>query len=164
MSNSTPGLNYGQVPTAAQWNSYFAGKQDWNVILDGIIAQGGAPSFIAPTPWTPTDASGASLTFTGVSAEFCVVGNIVLTSAKLTYPSTTSGVAAIIGGLPYPVPNFGYATAPDLLYVIGAAAATIVTVVNSNTAAVYSLSTGAAVPNSTLSTSTMAFQLAYPLS
>lgn len=28
-SNSSPGLYYGQVPTAAQWNSYFAGKLDY---------------------------------------------------------------------------------------------------------------------------------------
>lgn len=163
MSNSNPGLVYDQVPTAGQWNSYFAAKQDWNAILDQIITQGGAPSFVAPTVWTPTDGSGASLVFTGVSAEYAIVGNIVLASAKLTYPSTASTNAAVIAGLPYPVPDAGYATAPDLLYVVGAAAATIVSVINSSTAAIYSLTTGAAVENVTLSGATIAFQLAYPL-
>jgi hypothetical protein len=28
LAQSSPGLTYGQVPTAAQWNSYFAAKQD----------------------------------------------------------------------------------------------------------------------------------------
>jgi hypothetical protein len=28
LAQSSPGLTYGQVPTAAQWNSYFASKQD----------------------------------------------------------------------------------------------------------------------------------------
>jgi len=164
MSNSNPGLVYDQVPTPGQWNGYFATKQDWNAILDQIIAQGGAPSFVAPATWTPTDGSGASLTFTGVSAEYCVVGNIVLASATLTYPTTASTDNAIISGLPYLVPNDGYATAPDLMYVVGAAAALIVTVINSSTAAIFSLSTGSAVENVTLSGKTVSFQLAYPLS
>lgn len=163
MSNGNPGLTYDQVPTAAQWNSYFSAKQDWNAVLDQLIAQGGAPSFIAPTAWTPTDGSGASLTFTSVSAEYAVVGNIVLASAQLTYPTTASGASAIISGLPYAIPNHGYATSPDLLYVVGAAAATIVTVINSSTAAIFSLTTGSAVTNATLSAKTVAFQLAYPL-
>lgn len=163
MSNSNPGLVYDQVPTASQWNSYFAAKQDWNAILDQIIAQGGAPSFVAPTVWTPADGSGAALVFTGISAEYAIVGNIVLASAKLTYPTTADTSAAIISGLPYAVPNAGYATAPNLLYVVGAAAATIVTVINSSTAAIYSLTTGSAVENVTLSGATLAFQLAYPL-
>ena len=28
-AQSNPGLIYGQIPTAAQWNSYFSAKQDW---------------------------------------------------------------------------------------------------------------------------------------
>jgi hypothetical protein len=163
MSNSNPGLVYGQVPTAAEWNSFFTAKQDWNAILDQIIQQGGAPSFVAPTAWTPTDGSGASLTFTSISAEYSVVGNIVLTSATLTYPTTANSASAIIGGLPYATANKGYAVAPDLLYVIGAAAALIVTVENSSTAAIFALASGSAVTNATLSGKTVSFQLAYPL-
>ena len=43
-SQSSPGLVYGQVPTAAQWNSYFMAKQDWlgyrPVSIGGDIMQG----------------------------------------------------------------------------------------------------------------------------
>ena len=164
MSNNNPGWTYGFTPTAGQWNAEWATKQDWNAILDGLIAQGGAPSFIPPTAWTPTDASGAALVFTSISAQYVVVGNLVLASAQLTYPSNSNAIAAVIGGLPYPIPNKGYALAPELVLVTGAAAVMLAPVINSSTAAFYALATGAAVPNSGLSLATIAFQLAYPLS
>lgn len=164
MSNSNPGLVYGQTPTAGEWNGYFATKQDWNAILDQLISQGGAPSYVAPAAWTPADGSGASLTFGNVSAEYAVVGNLVIASAQLTYPTTASTASAIISGLPYPVPDKGYAVAPSLLYVTGAAAQLITTVVNGSTAAIFSLSAGSAVENVTLSGATVSFKLAYPLS
>ena len=118
---------------------------------------------VIPTAWTPTDGSGASLVFTSVSAEFAVIGNILLASAQLTYPSTASGAAAIISGLPYTVTNKGYAVAPALVRVTGAAALMLLPVVSSATAAFYSLSTGAATDNSGLSGATISFQLALPL-
>lgn len=164
MSNSNPGLIYGQMPSAGQWNSFFAAKQDWSAILDAIIAQGGAPSFVAPVSWAPTDGSGAGLIFSGISGEYAVVGNIVLLSATLTYPSTADTSAAVLAGLPYTLPSAGYAIAPDLVYVPGAAFCGIVTVPNTKTAGIYSLSTGTAVENVTLSGKTISFQLAYPLS
>lgn len=40
-AQSSPGLSYGQVPTAGQWNSYFAAKQDYNAnLLTGSGASG----------------------------------------------------------------------------------------------------------------------------
>jgi hypothetical protein len=39
LAQSSPGLYYGQVPTPAQWNSYFAAKQDYVAIFG--LAQGG---------------------------------------------------------------------------------------------------------------------------
>jgi hypothetical protein len=45
MTNSNPALQYGDVPTPAQWNGYFGAKQDFNAILDAIIAAGGINRF-----------------------------------------------------------------------------------------------------------------------
>ena len=59
--------------------------------------------------WTPTDASGASLVFTGVSAGWTQIGNMVFAYAGLTYPVTANGSNALIGGLPVTVPNTEYA-------------------------------------------------------
>lgn len=150
--------------TAGALNAAFALCQAYSAILDTVIAQGGAPSFVAPAAWTPTDASGGSLTFTSVSAEYAVVGNILLLSAQLTYPSTADTHAAAIGGIPYTLPNKGYANAPDLLFVNGGAACSIVGIQNTSSADVYSITTGGTVTNATLSGKTVSFQLAAPLS
>jgi hypothetical protein len=50
----------------------------------------------APTSWTPTDQSGAALTFTSVSANTTKIGNIVYAYGTLTYPVTASGACAKI--------------------------------------------------------------------
>jgi len=51
--------------------------------------------------WTPTDGSGASLTFTGVSGSYTKVGRCVTAFAEVTYPITASGLNGVIGGLPF---------------------------------------------------------------
>jgi hypothetical protein len=55
--------------------------------------------------WTPADASGASLSFTSVTATYTKVGKIVTVIAKLTYPSTASASTASISGLPFAAGN-----------------------------------------------------------
>jgi hypothetical protein len=51
--------------------------------------------------WTPTDASGAGLSFTAVNAYYTKIGRFVTCQFNLTYPSTASGSDAKIGGLPF---------------------------------------------------------------
>lgn len=63
---------------------------------------------IAPAAWTPVDASGASLTFTSVSASYTQLGNMIFASYCLTFPVTADATAAKIGGLPVAVPNKTY--------------------------------------------------------
>src|SRR5271166_5543520 len=58
-AQSTPGLQFGQVPTAAQWNSYFAQKLDYPVALSTCTyltwTQGlGFGCNTAPTPSATT--------------------------------------------------------------------------------------------------------------
>jgi hypothetical protein len=57
--------------------------------------------------WTPTDGSGASLTFTGISAQYVKVGSMILLMATLTYPSTSSTAGATISGLPFTIYSYG---------------------------------------------------------
>jgi len=61
--------------------------------------------------WTPADASGASLTFTSVTARYTKIGNVVYINAKLTYPTTADVSQAKISGLP-----FAPAVCANLLY------------------------------------------------
>jgi len=53
--------------------------------------------------FTPTDASGAGLTFGGItSARYTKIGNKVFIDIEVNYPSTASVLTASIGGLPFP--------------------------------------------------------------
>lgn len=53
--------------------------------------------------WTPTDASGASLTLTGVAGDYTKIGRMVFTRFSVTYPTTSDTSSAAIGGLPFTV-------------------------------------------------------------
>ena len=53
--------------------------------------------------WTPTDGSGAGLTFTTVFGRYVKIGKQVTVHFRVNYPSTVDATAAIIGGLPYVV-------------------------------------------------------------
>ena len=55
------------------------------------------------TSWTPSDASGAGLTFTSVSGWYSRTGDLVIATANFTYPATVDASAAVIGGLPFAV-------------------------------------------------------------
>jgi hypothetical protein len=50
--------------------------------------------------WTPTDNSGAGLSFT-TSATYVKVGQIVIAYCQINYPSTANGNGAAIAGLPF---------------------------------------------------------------
>lgn len=52
--------------------------------------------------WTPTDASGAGLSFTTTfTAEYIKLGQLVFVNAAFTYPATADGSNAKVGGLPF---------------------------------------------------------------
>jgi hypothetical protein len=53
--------------------------------------------------WTPTDGSGAGLSFTGVSAIYTKVGRLVTVCFALTFPTTANTAHITIAGLPYAV-------------------------------------------------------------
>lgn len=57
-----------------------------------------------PTAWTPTDASGAGLSLTINKARYMRFGSMYVFQFDITYPSTASGTAAAIGGLPLTLP------------------------------------------------------------
>jgi hypothetical protein len=62
--------------------------------------------------WTPTDTSGASLTFSTANGTYTKIGRVVTIRAKIIYPSTASGVSAAIGGLPFVVGSYGTGNYP----------------------------------------------------
>jgi hypothetical protein len=67
-----------------------------------LVSRGPAGEY---STWTPTDTSGAGLSFSGVEAYYEKIGPLVVASFKLTYPSTASGLEVKISGLPYASQN-----------------------------------------------------------
>ena len=51
--------------------------------------------------WTPTDGSGASLSFTNVYATYTKIGRFAFFEFQVTYPSTESGADTRINGFPF---------------------------------------------------------------
>lgn len=51
--------------------------------------------------WTPTDASGASLTFTNPTGRYIKIDELVIATGGLTFPSTASGANCKIAGFPF---------------------------------------------------------------
>jgi hypothetical protein len=117
----------------------------------------------APASWTPSDGSGAALSFSSVSAQYTQVGNMVYAYFTLTYPATADGSAAIIAGLPVAVPNQPYAAGPAACYTSGGSIAALLSpIVNTTTAALTNHATAAAVTNANLSGLTVKVVLIYP--
>jgi hypothetical protein len=117
---------------------------------------------VSPGSWTPTDASGASLTFTGVSAGYTRLGNMVFAYAQLTYPSTASASNAIIGGFPLTVANAPYAQQCQISYASLAGALYLLPVQASTTAKFFT--NAGQVTNVTLTGAQVIFECIYPVS
>lgn len=101
-AQSSPGLVYGAVPTAGQWNSYFAGKFDYNV--NGLpVTSGGTGST------TPAGAL-RNLIGTPASAGYFVRGNGSSWVASQIQTSDLPPGGALAGGTLGAVP---YQSAPS---------------------------------------------------
>lgn len=115
--------------------------------------------------WTPSDQSGAGLTFTGVNVSSTRLGNLVFCYGRLTYPTTADTSSASIGGLPVTSANQNYALG------VGSMVETNVLTfppvpqvqVNSTKFNISNGFSGAAVTNVQLSGATIIFSFHYPI-
>jgi len=158
ISNGTSTLpSYSDVPTVTTISAQ-------GVIFPATqVPSGGANTLddYEEGTWTPTDASGAALTFTGVVGFYVKIGQLVIASADLTYPATADGSNSVIGGLPFTIAATatniwgGFFTAKT-----EATADTLVGVANSTTV-VPLTSAGANITNATLSGDRLRFVLCY---
>lgn len=82
---------------------------------DVAITAGGVATVGSHTAWTPADNSGAALAFTGVSANYTKIGNMIFAYAAWSYPVTASGANASISGLPVASANANYAQVPSVV-------------------------------------------------
>ena len=117
-------------------------------------------SYYGEGTWTPIDISGASLTFTGVTANYTRIGRMVIASCTLTYPSTVNGANALIGGLPFTANASGGSQGGNVVYTTVATLTHSITQAGSQN---FSLNTasGGNVTNAGMSLSVNYFQLIY---
>lgn len=131
----------------------------------GAVVVSFPATFYANAAWTPSDQSGAALTFTNVDATYTRIGNMVFASGHLTYPSTASAASAVIGGLPITVASRTAALGPSGMYITGiviGAGGACVPQSNTTNLALISETVQGAYKNSDLSTATISFLAIYP--
>jgi hypothetical protein len=113
--------------------------------------------------WTPADNSGASLVFTGVSANYTRIGNIVIAYAQFTYPSTADGSSAGISGLPITATNSPFAQSGCVVTFTNAAAnKQALLPQNTQTVAFYAPNSATRATNAQLSTAQVNLTCTYP--
>lgn len=115
--------------------------------------------------WTPADASGASLVFTGVSAGYTRIGNMVFAYCQLTFPTTVSGSAVAISGLPFASAAQNYAQTPGAILTNASLAFAPVTFVGNGASSVVIRNgqSNAAVTNVQLTGAVLVLQMIYPV-
>jgi len=124
---------------------------------------GSTLSTYAVGSWTPTDASGAALSFGGrTTANYPRIGNMVYAYAYVGYPVTADASAALIGGLPFTTANARYSRQG---FVSASQVATLRYMApTQNATTVQPLTSAfATLTNATLSNSDIYFECIYPI-
>ena len=103
-----------------------------------------------PTAWTPTDASGATLSITNNGSYYYQVGKMVTLVLDITYPSTSDGSTALIGGVPVSADaNLNNFAVTGLTYGLGSSGFSLV---NGDQIEMFTIVTGTPLTNAQLST------------
>lgn len=110
--------------------------------------------------WTPVDASGDGLTFSGVIGRYTKIGNLVFATGVVQYPVTASGTGSKIGGLPFAVINNGARGAGVINYKQTANADTLLPE-NNATTFFFATATGSVTTNAQLSNTAVYFGVTY---
>lgn len=102
LAQSSPGLRFGDVPTAAQWNSYFAAKQDYLGFtpLSGNSILGSLPIVVTPSGSNVTVSCPTCLTTTPGSDTQIIYNNAgtLAGASTFTFNNTTGAISL------FPVP------------------------------------------------------------
>jgi len=129
--------------------------------VDGQLATANLSDVTNAGSWTPSDQSGATLTFTAVSVSYTKIGNMVFVYGRLTFPSTANGSGVLIGGLPATVANQNYASAPGVCNSNGTISVQAQPIKNATTFFLLNAVTGAGITNANMSTQTMNCTFSY---
>jgi len=106
--------------------------------------------------WTPTDASGASLSFTTANCRYTKIGRVVVIQGNITYPATASGLSAQFASFPFAAADSIY-----LSVIYSDASVANFTYLSGNTTNVFLLIPGVNVTNATMSGKFLTFSGTY---
>lgn len=112
--------------------------------------------------WTPSDASGASLSLSSVAGIYTRIGRTVIAHGSVTYPSTADGSSAKIGSLPFTANGSGAFGAVIVVYTTTASASRGNVIAGTQNLQ-FSTTTGGIVINSQLSTLQIIFTAIYQI-
>lgn len=105
--------------------------------------------------WTPADASGATLTFTGAAGTYEKIGRQVTARCVLTYPVTANGSSAVWSGLPFALANAAETRQGIVTYTDETTLRYILPTANSTTSIALCDSGGSPITNATMSGNTV---------
>ena len=108
--------------------------------------------------WTPTDGSGAGLSFTAAIGSYTKIGRIVIAQCTVIYPTTADGSNAVIGGLPFTV---GSSNAAGATYTTCATATTVFAYATTTLVGLVNAAGAAAITNAQMTGKTIAFTVTY---
>lgn len=114
--------------------------------------------------WTPTDVSGAGLSFTVGVAQYTKIGRTVNLQCQITFPVTANTSDIRIGGLPYPIGASVCVTGPIDSNKGGTSAIAVIRSSTSSTGVLFTnASTSAYWKNSDFSNIVVSFSLTYTI-
>lgn len=140
------------VTLAANSDTRLASQKAAKAYVDALAAS---------TTWTPTDTSGASLSFSNVDCKYMRLGPLVIAYGQITYPTTASGSAAKIS-LPVAVLASGRGSIPAAVDSTVTNGLRIQASGGTSNAIFGIVTTGASATNANLTGQTIHFCLIYP--
>lgn len=111
--------------------------------------------------WTPTDASGAGLSFTVNSATYTKIGRVVYATCYVTYPTTANTSQASVGNLPFPSANTSNLYIPGVLSTNAAVTAYVRIPPSSSTMPISTISGATNVTNAQMSNNYAIISITY---
>ena len=153
------------VAVLSSANQVFTANETFSGTLNvsGTFQVGGITQpFTGPSAWTPADNSGASLSFSNVSASYTRIGNMVFAYAQLTYPSTASGANTSIAGLPINFPSSGYGQQCTVNYDNKSLVLQALPTNSTGVISLTSATTAGNITNAQMSGGTIIFECVYP--